>query len=646
MTDTTSRSTPTRVNGTQPPTTPLALKDFTLRDAFWSGRVETVRTETIPFQHHQLDTIGHLRALGGRREDGDPIPHIFWDSDVAKWIEAASNSLIAHPDADLDAQLDAVIDLLGNAQRGDGYLNTYFTTVAPDERWTDLRDAHELYCAGHLIEAGVAHHTATGKTSLLDVVCRYADLIGDVFGREPGQIRGYDGHEEIELALVKLARATGRQRYLDLAAYFIDERGQEPYFFDEEADKRGTDGWFGDHFPGEGHPGRAREYVQAHAPVREQREAVGHAVRAMYLYSAMTDLARERGDETLWDACRALWTHLTSTRMYVTGGIGTSAVNEGFTEDFDLPDETAYAETCAAIGLMMWAQRMLRLDRSREYGDVMELALYNGVLAGLSRDGTCFFYDNPLASRGGVERHEWFEVACCPPNIARLLTSLGSYAYATGPAELVIHLAISGVVRVQVRDLKAVIRIDADLLGSGRVHVSMDVPPTEPFGVSIRIPGWSARSHLTVSGEHVDVDDAIDEGGYVTITRRWDVDDELVLQLETAPRRLHPDPRLIDHVGQVVVARGPVIYAIEEADNGPDLHMRTLPRGSDLVEDPDAAGAGVARLQASGTKTTISGSGLYRIAVPESKPAPLVFTPYFDWANRGAGEMRVWLRES
>jgi len=649
MTDTINHTTDHQADasaaaGRGRPSRPAPLDAVTVDDAFWSPRIETVVAETIPFQRHQLDTVGHLHALRHEELVGDPVPHIFWDSDVAKWIEAASNSLVDHPDADLDAQLDDVIALLAAAQEDDGYLNTYFQTIDPAGRFTDLRDAHELYCAGHLIEAAVAHHAATGKTSLLDVVRRYADLIEAVFGRGDGQLRGYDGHEEIELALVKLAGATGEQRYLDLASYFVEERGREPYFFDLEAERRGTSGWFGDHFPGPDHPGRSREYLQAHAPVREQSEAVGHSVRAMYLYSAMADLAREQGDDSLLEACRRLWDHLLSRRTYVTGGIGTSAVNEGFTEDFDLPDATAYAETCAAIGLAMWAQRLLRIDRHRRYGDVLELVLHNGVLAGLSHDGRCFFYDNPLSSRGGVGRHEWFEVACCPPNVARLLTSLGSYAYAFGDDELVVHVAVSGEVRVPVGGEEARVTIDADVLGSGRVELSVEHPSSSPFTVTLRVPAWSAASTLTVAGEDVDLaDEAIlGDDGYVSVTRSWTAGDRVVLQLDTTPRRLRPDARLADHAGQVAVARGPLVYALEEVDNGAELQMLALPRDAELrtgrLGDVDT-------VQAAGIRTQIPGTGLYRSVDPVEEPAELVFVPYFSWANRGEGEMRVWVRD-
>ncbi|MGH2346025.1 MAG: glycoside hydrolase family 127 protein, partial [Chloroflexota bacterium] len=373
---------------------PVKIADVAIDDAFWLPRLRINRERTIPFEYAQCKDTGRIDALRLRWKPGDqPVPHPFWDSDVAKWIEAASYSLAVHPDPALDARVDDTIALLASAQQPDGYLNTYFTVVKPGERWTDLRDAHELYCAGHLIEAGVAHFESTGKRSLLEVVSRYADHIDCIFGREPGRKRGYCGHEEIELALVKLYRATHEQRYLRLAQYFVDERGREPFYFDREAAERGTPGYFERHQSG-GALRTSREYNQAHQPVRDQKEVVGHSVRAMYLYSAMADLAGETGDAGLLDACRRLWDHLNGTRLYLTGGIGSAAQNEGFTADYDLPNRTAYAETCAAIGLVFWAHRMVQVEADGRYIDRLEQALYNGVLSGVSLDGTRFFYEN------------------------------------------------------------------------------------------------------------------------------------------------------------------------------------------------------------------------------------------------------------
>ena len=400
-----------------------ALAKVAIRDAFWAPRIEVNRTETVPIEFEQCRKTGRIDAWKlDWREGMQPEPHPFWDSDVAKWIEAAACSLATHPDARLERRVDRVIDLIAKAQRPDGYLNTYFSVVAPEKRWANLGMWHELYCAGHLIEAAVAYWEATGKSRFLDVVRRYADAIDAEFG--PGKRRGCPGHQEIELALVKLYRATGERRYLELALFFLNQRGQQPSVFREELERLDPeDARLNRHFFGEGEAFHT-EYCQDHLPVREQGQALGHAVRAMYLYCAMADVAGETGDQELRRACLRLWNSVCDRRMYVTGGIGSSLRNEGFTHDYDLPNLSAYAETCAAVGLVFWSHRMLELECDGRFADVMERALYNGAISGVSLDGRRFFYVNPLASHGDVARREWFDCACCPPNIARLLASL------------------------------------------------------------------------------------------------------------------------------------------------------------------------------------------------------------------------------
>jgi len=409
----------------------FGLENVAVDDRFWTPRQETNRLVTLPIEYRQCRKTGRLRAwkLNWRPGRGNP-PHIFWDSDAAKWLEAVGYSLAARPDRKLERLADKVIDDIAAAQRPDGYLNIYYSVVEPDQRWTNLRDRHELYCAGHLMEAAVAYHQATGKRKLLDVLCRYADHIDATFGRSRGKKRGYPGHEEIELALVKLYHATGEKRYLKLAKYFVDERGRRPHYYDKEARARGDDRK--KYWPG------TYEYNQSHLPVRRQSAVVGHAVRAFYLYAGMADVAAETHDGELLAACKRLWRDATRHKMYVTGGVGPSGRNEGFTRTYDLPNETAYAETCAAIALVFFAHRMLQIEADAHYADVMERALYNGTISGVSADGTRFFYTNPLAAApparaaGGKpepHRREWFGCACCPPNIARLIASLPQYVY-------------------------------------------------------------------------------------------------------------------------------------------------------------------------------------------------------------------------
>jgi DUF1680 family protein len=628
----------------------LDLRDVTIEDDFWSPRVDLVRRQTLPFQYEQLQTTGRLAALRLGWRTGDPDrPHIFWDSDVAKWIEAASYSLATSPDPELAARVDEAVALLDAAQQPNGYLNTYFTVVEPGRRWTDLRDAHELYCAGHLIEAGVAHYEATGKTTLLDTVRRFADHIASVFGPGPGQRRGYPGHEEIELALVKLYRVTAEKRYLQLAAYFIDERGREPFYFEQEAADRETPGYFSDHFPDrERRPEFYRRYNQSHLPVREQTEAVGHSVRAMYLYSAMADVAAETGDASLVRACERLWRNVTDRRMYVTGGIGSTASIEGFGSDYHLPNESAYAETCAAIGLVFWMQRMTLLTRDGRYADTLERALYNGVLSGISLDGRKFFYENPLASRGDRHRQEWFGVACCPPNLARLLSSLGRYIYARGDQELAVNLYVGGSAALDLAGERIRIEQRTTYPWVGDVRITVRAGRPAQFVLALRIPGWCTAVDLDVNGDPVQVASALDRG-YIRLRRGWRDGDEVQLRLSMPARRIWAHPAVADDAGLVALSRGPLVYCVEEADLAGVPHQYAVPRDAPVTTEPAHGLPGVLALSLTGDRAADPGSQddpLYESSPPKSGPGRITAVPYFAWDNRSPGAMRVWMRES
>ncbi len=613
---------------------PAPLPAVTIDDRFWQERIRVNREATIPIEYDQCRTTGRIEALTLARV---PDQHIFWDSDIAKWIEAASYSLATHPDPDVDALLDEVIGMLQRAQQPDGYLNTYFTTVAPERRWTNLRDDHELYCAGHLIEAAVAHYEATGKTTFLEVMRRYADYIGTVFGPEAGQKRGYCGHEEIELALVKLAEATGEDKYLRLAQYFVDERGRQPHYFDEEARARGKD-------PKDFHFG-GYEYNQAHLPVREQSEVTGHSVRGMYLYSAMADLAGRTGDAALKAACERIWAHLTSAQMYVTGGIGGFASNEGYGADYDLPNETAYAETCAAIGLVFWASRMLHLDCDRRYADVLERALYNGVLSGVSLDGTKFFYDNPLASVGTHHRQAWFGCACCPPNLARLLASLGQYVYSQGDGDIAVHLYVQGHADLTVAGQPVTLSQTTDYPWDG--NVTLTVAPEQPayFRLRLRLPEWCRAPRLSVNGESVS---PTTEAGYAILEREWQAGDTVTLELPMPVERVYANPKVRQDRGRVALQRGPVVYCLEAMDNGDDLNALVLPHEAPLEAafEPEMLG-GVTVLRGPAARVSADGwdGAMYRTAPPTASPVTVTAVPYFAWDNRTPGEMLVWVRE-
>lgn len=628
----------------------VALRDVQVADGFFSRYADLVREEVIPYQWEALNDripgaeksgcIRNFRIAAGQ-EAGEFTGMVFQDSDIGKWLEAVAYSLTTHPDAALERTADEVIELLEAAQREDGYLDTYFIVKDPKNRWKCLRDCHELYCAGHLLEGAVAYWQATGKDRFLNVMRRYVDYIATVFGRGEGQMRGYPGHEEIELALCKLYDVTGEKKYLDLAAYFIDERGRDPKYFLEELKTRG------DAFHWEGNDAQGMEYFQSHAPVREQTEAVGHAVRAVYLYSGMADVAMRTGDEGLLEACRRLYRNIADKRLYVTGAIGSTYIGEAFTFDYDLPNDTAYAETCASVGLIFFMKRMLEADGAAEYGDMMERALYNTVLAGMAMDGKSFFYVNPLEvfpeadekdpSKRHVKtvRQKWFACACCPPNVARLLADLGSYIYRRKGSAVTADLFIGS---------RLALPGGAELIQTSEVPFGGKVTFTlrgaaQGFSLRVRCPEWAEGVTCTAPCRK--------ENGYIAIQKDWQDGDSVTLVFGMEPRRIYANPLVRQDAGKVCLMRGPLVYCLEEADNGANLHLLRLPEG-EPVEAVRGEGAlfGMTLLRAKGRRFVPHGSRLY---APDrqgrEEEARLTFVPYFAWGNRDKGEMAVYVRE-
>lgn len=626
---------------------PVAVPDVQMH-GFWGHWQDVVCDNTTEALLDRCVEAGMVDAIDiDKPSPGIVIPildwggstQMFWDSDLGKSIETIAYSLYRKPNPALEARADAIIDLYERLQDDDGYINHWFQRVEPHRRWTNLRDHHELYCAGHMIEGAVAYYQATGKRKFLDIMCRFADYMITVFGHGPGQIAGYDGHEEVELALVRLARVTGEQKYLDLSKYFVDERGKEPHFFTEEAIRDGRD-------PAD-YIQKTYEYGQAHVPVREQTKVVGHAVRAMYLYSGMADIATEYRDDSLTRALEGLWDDVVTKQMYITGGIGPAASNEGFTDYYDLPNETAYAETCASVGLVFWASRMLGRGPDRRYADIMEQALYNGALTGLSIDGKTFFYDNPLQSAGRHHRWRWHRCPCCPPNIARLVTSIGSYMYALAEGDIAVHLYGASTLRCEVlAGVPVTLTQTGNYPWDGTIGFTVELAAPARFALSLRIPEWAEGATLAVNGEAIDLA-AVTTDGYARIEREWQTGDAVELVLPLALRPQFTNPKVRQNVGRVALMRGPLVYCAEEVDNGADLGAFVVPEeitelGQDVLDDLNGAVAVDVAVEREDTSSW--GEALYRATPAARKPATLRVVPYHLWDNRTSGSMLVWLQ--
>ena len=618
------------------PITPVAFTGVTFDDRFWLPRLTTNREVTIPYDFRKCEETGRIdnfaKAAGLMAGPHEGI--FFNDSDVFKVVEGAAYSLSLHPDSELDAYLDDVIAKIAGAQEDDGYLYTA-RTIEPEAmdperegltRWSNLRVNHELYNVGHLYEAAVAHHQATGKRTLLEVAIRNAELIDSVFG--PGKIRDVPGHEEIEIGLAKLYRVTGERRYLALAKFFLDQRGQP--------DRGNLQANYDN-------PG----YTQDHLPVTEQREAVGHAVRAGYLYSGMADIAALTGDRAHIDALDALWTNVVAKRMYLTGGIGSRHHGEAFGDDYELPNAKAYAETCAAVANALWNHRLFLLHGDAKYLDVLERTLYNGFLSGISLHGDTFFYANPLSSDGewpfnvrtGAVRYPWFECSCCPTNVVRLLPSLPGYAYAHRDGDLYVNLYVAGTATVATAAGTVTLTQDTDYPWSGAVKLTVDPPAESAFSIRLRIPGWArgepvpsdlyrhldasgAAPSLRVNGAPADLE--LDRG-FAVVRRHWRPGDVVELDLPMPVRRVVSHEGVAGNRGRAAVERGPLVYCAEGADNGGTALELTLPDAAVLTAEHDAG--------LLGGVTKIRGGGITLI-------------PYYAWSHRGAGEMNVWLQRA
>ncbi len=601
----------------------LPFRNVCITGGLWAERQKINRTVSLQHGYHMLEQSGNLQnlRLAAGLAKGEYRRPVFMDSDVHKWLEAVSYELAVSPNPELEQMASEIIALLAQAQASDGYLNSYYQVVKPDQRWTNLRDDHELYCAGHLFQAAVAHYRATGRSELLDIACRFADHIASVFG--PGKRDGTPGHPEIEMALVEMFRVTGEQRYLDLAAFFVDRRGH---------------GVIG-----------GRSYHQDRVPVRDATIVKGHAVRQLYLTAGVTDLFLETGEQALFQAMLRQWHDMTGSKLAVTGGPGARHEGEAFGDSYELPNDRCYCETCASIASIMWNWRLLLATGQGRYADLIERTLYNGFLSGFSLDGQRYFYVNPLLSRGGIERPEWYGCACCPPNVMRLLGSLNHYLATADGAGLQLHLFAPAAIAADLDAGHVALRVETGYPWQGSVRVSVEEAGRGPWRLSLRVPAWCAQALLRVNGEPVEV--KITEG-YATIERRWQAGDTVELELPMAPRLTVAHPRVDATRASVAIERGPIVYCLEECDQeaGADVLDVEIDETAPLSEAwrEDLLG-GVMAIHAFGEAidTRAWGGDLYRPFASRRdlprRPVHLTAVPYYAWANRGPGAMRVWI---
>ena len=615
---------------------PVSFSQVNITDNFWKPKIDKVATKTLAACIYQTETVTpRIRNFEKvARNKGEQHEGIFYDdSDVFKALEAMAYSLKTHPSAEMEKKCDEWIDKIAAAQQPDGYLNTWYTLKGLKNRYTDM-SMHEDYNAGHMIEAAVAYYNATGKRKFLDVCIKWADQFDNLFG--PGKRDWVTGHQELELALVKLYKTTRNDKYLKLADWLLSERGKKLAKGYTWTDWKDT------------------AYAQDVLPVKQQKEITGHAVRAMYMYTGAADVAAQTGDADYMKAMRNVWEDVVYRNMYITGGIGSAGSNEGFTNDYDLPNEQAYCETCASVGMVFWNQRMNAMTGNAEYIDVLERSLYNGALDGLSLSGDRFFYGNPLASRGQHQRREWFGTACCPANIARLVASLGNYIYAKSDDAIYVNLFVGSNADLQIGASKVGVKMETNYPWEGKVKLMIDPVKNSKFSLYLRVPGWSqgqtstsdlydladfgsAVIYLKVNGK----DEAVRiENGYLIINREWKKGDVVMYELPMQTNKVIAREELKQDKNRIAVQRGPIVYCIEGADNNGKAWNVIIPENTKFETiDYKVLDEPVKALTAEVPVVTVGEDGLSL----KTEKKKIIAIPYYTWANRGKNEMQVWL---
>lgn len=589
--------------------TPVKFSDVKINDGFWTPRLKSHKDVTMGVCIDQIENqTGRIRNFeNAALKQGEHSGIFFDDSDVYKALEGMAYSLQNIPDPVLEAKCDEWIDKFAAAQEEDGYINTFYTLTGLDKRWDNM-DKHEMYCAGHMIEAGVAYYNVTGKRKLLDVCIRMADHMMTIFG--PGKRNWVPGHEEIELALVKLYQVTGEKKYLDFSEWLLEQRGHGYGSYSVHVDPEGARKW---------NP----IYYQDDAPVRDMCEIAGHAVRAMYLYCGMADVAAYTGDQGYIDALNRLWDDVVVRNMYITGGIGQSAHNEGFTTDYSLPNLTAYCETCASVGMVLWNWRMNQFTGDSKYADVMERSMYNGALAGISLEGDLFFYVNPLESVGKHHRKPWYGCACCPSQICRFLPSIGNYIYGLSQDAVWVNLYMGNTAEVKVGGKNVTLTQETNYPWEGAVALTVGTKSPIKTQMRMRIPEWCRSYTLAVNGTAVN---APVEKGYAVIERKWKDGDKIELVLDMPVEVVAADPRVKENEGRRALQRGPLVYCLEEADNKVDYDQLRISEDASFSTEfkPDFLRGVVTITAQTGSQT-------------------LNYIPYYSWDNREPGRMQVWV---
>lgn len=618
-----------------------------ITDAFWSPRQRLMTDVTIPYMEKILrdevegaeksNAITNFKMASGE-VTGEFYGMVFQDSDVYKWLEAAAYSLQLKSDQALEKRVDEVVDLIGRCQQADGYINTYFTVKEKENRWKNLLECHELYCAGHLIEAAVALHEAAGKDKLLEIAIRFADHICEKFKREDG----IPGHQEIEIALMRLYHTTKNEKYKSMAARFLDLRGQDPEWF-----KRHTPPHPETHYGGYDIDPTDTAYNQSDVPVRKQTVARGHAVRQMYMLTAMADVASETGDTEMISACEKMFENITQKQMYITGAIGATPIHESFTVDYDLPSDRCYGETCASVAMAFFAHNMLSIKPDGKYADILELELYNAALSGMQLDGKRFFYVNPLSVDTRVsgivkgyehalaERPAWHACACCPPNLARLIASLGKYLFSEEEDALYSHLLIGCVADTKFGK----IRVESKYPWEG--YVKYEFSENASFSLNVRVPVFCENFEVKINGKG---EKHPIKNGYACIQRQWQSGDCAEIIFHMPIYRMHADSRIRDAAGKVAIKRGPIVYCMEAADHKHELASLILPQNAEIKARPSESLSGMIELIAEGKAQAIP-NRLY-CADLSFEPTTIRLIPYFAWSNREKGDMRVWIREN